>query len=134
MAKFVRGKSGNPSGKPIGSKDKRTELRALLAPHANALIAKAVDLALNGDSAALRLCLDRLVAPLKARDEPVRLRAGDTLAEQGRTILKAMAEGVITPHEAVPMMQAIGAQARIVEVDTLAQRLEVLEEAILRRR
>jgi hypothetical protein len=65
MAQFQAGQSGNPRGKPRGAKDKRTGLRALLQPHADALVKKAVDLALGGDTAALRLCLDRL-APSEA--------------------------------------------------------------------
>lgn len=63
---FQRGKSGNPAGRPKGSKDKRTELRALLEPHAPALVQKAVEQALDGDTAALKLCLDRLIPPVRS--------------------------------------------------------------------
>ena len=59
MAKFAKGQTGNPAGKPKGAKDKRTELRALLDPHKEALAAKGVELALGGDTTALRSCIDR---------------------------------------------------------------------------
>jgi hypothetical protein len=70
---FEKGQSGNPAGKPKGAKDKRTELRELLRPHAPALVEKAVELALNGDLTALKLCLDRIMPPLKATPECVAL-------------------------------------------------------------
>jgi hypothetical protein len=38
-------------------------LEALLDGQANALTQKAIDLALGGDMAALRLCLDRILPP-----------------------------------------------------------------------
>ena len=66
--KFEKGKSGNPKGKPKGAKDKRTELRALLEPHAPALIQKAVDMALAGDTVALKLCLDRIIPSMRSID------------------------------------------------------------------
>lgn len=63
---FKAGQSGNPKGRPKGSKDKRTELRELLEPHAPELIQKAVDMALGGDVSALKMCLDRLIPPIKS--------------------------------------------------------------------
>lgn len=64
---FKKGISGNIQGRPKGIVDKRIELRSLLVPHAEALVNKAVELALAGDSNALRLCIDRLIP--KAKDE-----------------------------------------------------------------
>jgi len=58
---YQKGHSGNPAGRPPGLPDKRTVLRELLAPHAEALVAKVVALALAGDTAALRICIDRLI-------------------------------------------------------------------------
>jgi hypothetical protein len=64
--RFQKGQSGNPAGKPKGARDKRTELRALLHPHAEALVNKAVDLALAGDTTALRICVDRIIPPVRS--------------------------------------------------------------------
>lgn len=66
MARYKPGESGNRSGKKPGTINKRTQLAKLLEPHAEALVNKAVELALNGDSNALRLCIDRLIP--KAKD------------------------------------------------------------------
>jgi len=61
---FQRGQSGNPSGRPRGSSNRATRAAELLLDgEATALTRKAVELALAGDPAALRLCLDRTVAP-----------------------------------------------------------------------
>ena len=69
--RFQKGQSGNAAGKPKGAKDIHTELRALLEPDADDLVAKAVSLALGGDTTALRICLERLIAPMKAIVRPL---------------------------------------------------------------
>lgn len=63
---FVKGKSGNPAGRPKGASDRRTELRELLEPHAGALIKKAVEMALAGDTTAMKLCLERVLPAVKS--------------------------------------------------------------------
>jgi Family of unknown function (DUF5681) len=65
---FQKGKSGNPAGKPKGTRNKMTLLaEALLDDEAEALARVAIDRALEGDPQALRLCLDRIVPPRKDR-------------------------------------------------------------------
>src|ERR1700730_13183833 len=60
----VKGQSGTPAGRPRGSINRSTRAAQLLLDgEATALSRKAVELALAGDSTALRLCLDRTVAP-----------------------------------------------------------------------
>lgn len=126
--KFTKGRSGNPAGKPKGAKDKRTALRELLVPHAEKLIKKVVSLALNGDTTALRICIDRLTPPIRAKDTPVSIgKLEGTLAGQGRVVLDALSSGRITPDEAGGLMQVISAQARIVEVDEIEKRVAALE-------
>ena len=67
---FEKGTSGNPSGRPRGSRNATTlALEVLLDGQAQALTQKAIDLALTGDIPALRLCLDRILPPRK--DRPV---------------------------------------------------------------
>src|ERR1700755_424788 len=67
---FQKGESGNPAGRPRGSRNRTTILmQDLLAGRAEALGKKLVELAENGDIAAIRICMDRL-APA-GKDEPV---------------------------------------------------------------
>ena len=131
MARYKKGQSGNPVGRPRGIKDKRTSIRELLKPHAKDLIDKAVSLALDGDTTALRLCLDRLIPPLKQRDEPITLKlTGTTLTENGLSVINALSKGEITPSEANSFLQAIVAQTRITEMDEIEVRLTELEKRI----
>jgi hypothetical protein len=124
MPRFKKGQSGNPKGRPPDV----SVLRALLEPHAPALVNKAVELALGGDASALRLCLDRLIPPIKAKDEAVSLDdLSDDLAKGGRTVLQAASTGRITPCESSMLMQGLSAQARIVEIAELEQRITALE-------
>ena len=48
--------------------------------------------------------------------------------------MEAVASGEITPDEALKLMQAVGAQLRIVEAEEMAKRIEALEQALSRRR
>ena len=127
--KFKPGQSGNPNGKPKGAKDKRTELRGLLQPHAKELVNKVVEKALEGDTTALRLCLDRLIPPYRAGNISVVLdEIEGTLTEKGEKIISAMGSGQITPSDASSMLSALAAQSRIVEIDNLDQRVKTLEQ------
>lgn len=130
MAKFSKGKSGNPAGRRPGVPDKRSELRRALAEHAPALLQKAVELALSGDSAALKLCIDRLIPPARARDEAVSLpdlNGASTLTDQAQAVMKALAAGDLSPGEANTIMAAIASAAKAKEVDELEKRIQALE-------
>jgi len=65
---FEKGRSGNPGGRPAGSRNKATlATAALLAGASKALTSKAVELALAADPTAMRLCLDRILPPCRER-------------------------------------------------------------------
>ncbi|MGA8591349.1 MAG: DUF5681 domain-containing protein, partial [Pseudolabrys sp.] len=67
---FKPGKSGNPSGKPTGERNKTTvAMEKLLDDDAATITSKAIELAKHGDLTALRLCLERIIPPRK--DRPV---------------------------------------------------------------
>src|SRR5262249_11105971 len=67
---FEKGASGKPAGGPRGSRNRATLLmEGLLADDAEAIGRKAIEMAKQGDMAAIRLCMDRL-APVP-KGEPV---------------------------------------------------------------
>ena len=68
---FTKGVSGNLAGRPK-SKVKQADLKELLLPHAENLINTLVSLALSGDVSAMKLCIDRLIAPIKSA-EPTKI-------------------------------------------------------------
>jgi len=65
---WLKGQSGNPAGRPKGAKNKTTlAAESLLKDHAEAITQKVIDLALEGDLTALKMCLDRVLpVPKKA--------------------------------------------------------------------
>jgi hypothetical protein len=97
---------------------------------ASVLIAKVVEMAKAGDAAALRICIERLIPPAKAKDDPVELpEISGALADCGQAVLTALAEGRISPEEAATVMGALSGQARVVETSEIDKRLRALEEA-----
>ena len=83
---FRKGRSGNPAGRQPGCRNRATIVaEALLEGEAQALTRKAIELALEGDTTALRLCLERVVPQRKSRTvafDPPRLdRIGDLAFE-----------------------------------------------------
>ena len=127
MAKFKKGKSGNPKGRPAGAGEV-AKLRAELVRHLPTAIKALIAKVRKGDTAALRIFLDRVLPPLKAVDRPVNLQLPAELAEQGRTIIEALGRGDVTPDEAASIMQAVAAQAKLIEVGELEKRITALEK------
>ena len=127
------GQSGNPSGRPKGSKNKKpakSECVELLESKAPELIEKVIAQALSGDMRAMAICIDRLYPSLKSRDQAVSLegfRLG-TLVEKGEIVLATLGEGKLTSSEATQLMQSINHQARLIETEELQQRISVLEQ------
>jgi Family of unknown function (DUF5681) len=93
LAKWQKGQSGNPAGKPPAIHSHHTtQVKELIASRLSELVEKAIGMALDGDAAAMKICLERVCPPMRPRDDPVRLDMpqGDTLATLGRRILEAM--------------------------------------------
>ena len=66
---FQPGQSGNPHGRPVGSRHRATlAAEALPDGEAEELTRTAINLTKGGDMAALRLCLERICPP--RRDRP----------------------------------------------------------------
>ena len=121
------------AGRPKGARHKTTiAIQSLLEGEAEALTRKAVEMALSGDSTALKLCLDRIAPPRK--DRPIRIdlpqasNAQETVA-LSETILRQVAEGELTPLEAQPVMAMVEQYRRIMETAELEQRISELERA-----
>ena len=130
---FRSGQSGNPAGRPPGSRNKATEAAAfLLDGEAEALTRKAIDLALDGDPSALRLCIARIIPPRRGR--PVNfglpaVRGAADLAAAMAAITTAAGQGAITPGEAAELARVVEIFVRAVETSDFERRLRQLEEA-----
>lgn len=122
--------SGNP-GRPRGARHKATEAAlAMLDGEAEALTRQAVTMALEGDTTALRLCLERIAPP--RRDAPVQFdlppmqSAADAVRAAG-AVLASVAAGDLTPTEAARVMALVEAFRRALETSELEARLAALE-------
>ena len=70
--RWPKGRSGNPKGRPLGSRNRATlAAERLLDGEAHALTRQCIELALDGDTSVLRPALERLVPP--RRDRSIRL-------------------------------------------------------------
>jgi hypothetical protein len=121
-------KKGN-AGRPRGDRNKPTlTVEALLDGQAEALVQKAVELALVDDMEVLKLCLDRVCPPRKSRfDLPKVEMAADLTAAQG-TIIAAMARADIAPDEASTIAGVQEAKRRSIETCNLESPLATLEK------
>ena len=129
---FKRGQSGNPKGRPQGSRNRVTiAAQALLDGQAEKITQKAIDKALEGDGMALRLCLERLLPVRKDRPISLELKKLEKVEDASKalgTITKAVAQGEITPLEGQSMANIIEAHRRAIETMDLERRLTELEE------
>jgi len=89
-----------------------------------------IDKAAEGDMAAIRELRDTLDGKPRQQTEiigPIPGQNAGTLAERGERIIVAMGEGSITPDQAVSLLQALAAQARVIETTDLENRISALE-------
>jgi hypothetical protein len=130
---FKKGQSGNPAGRPKGSRHKATlAIEALLDGEAEAITRRAVEMALEGDTTAMRLVMDRLCPPRRDRpvafDLPKLEMPSDAVKAMG-AITQAVSEGELTPSEAGELMKLVESFIKAVEVHDIQRRLEKLEAA-----
>lgn len=142
MAKFQKGQSGNPAGKPKGARNRATlQVLELLDGETEQLTRTAIAVALgcpdddgkrtkDPDVTALRLCLERL-APVK-KDAPIqfdlpKLETADDAKMAMAAILDGVASGDITPMQATDLSKIVENFMRACEISELERRLAKLE-------
>jgi hypothetical protein len=129
---YQKGTSGNPSGRPVGSRNKATLLAEQLlegeAPH---LIRKALELATAGNVQALRLCLDRVYPIPKDRSIELEFplpKNAQELPASYQTVMSAICEGRITPGEGQSLNGLLDSQAKGFELQSIDRRIQALED------
>jgi hypothetical protein len=129
---FPKGRSGNPRGKPKGARHKTTLLaEKLMQDDAENIVNAVLAAARAGDMTAARIVLDRIV-PAR-RDNPVTFvlpkikRPADAVAASA-AVLSAVADGRLTPGEALEVSKLIEGFVKTLEVAELEERLNELEE------
>lgn len=127
---------GNKMGKgrPRGSRNKVTlAMENLLENESGALTRKAIEMGLNGDMGALRLCMDRLLPPRKERTIQLNIPPITTLQDTliaVEAIATAVCAGEITPTEAMAMTKVIEVYGNTLEYVDILERLKKVEQAM----
>ncbi|HZT19804.1 MAG TPA: DUF5681 domain-containing protein [Dongiaceae bacterium] len=133
---FQKGRSGNPAGRRPGSRNRATlAAEVLLDGEAEALTRKAVELALEGDTTALKLCLERVVPRRKSRaldvDVPPISKIEDLPTAIG-SILQEAARGRLFLDEAAALVCMLESQRQALETIDLENRLKALEAEVVK--
>ena len=128
---FHPGESGNPAGRPRGARNYATRLIEMMREaEAEDIVCKAIELAKAGNTAAIRLCFDRLCPPRNDRPAPIELpkmrTVGDAVAAMA-AIVQAMAAGELTPREAENLAKAVLGFAKALQIHDHEARLKRLE-------
>ena len=138
QGRFLNGVSGNPHGRPKGSRNKITlAAEVLLDQEAEKLTRLAIDKALGGDTVCLRLCLDRILPPKRERalhlQLPTLVHAQDGLAALQQVITQ-VTDGTMNPDEGNKVSAMIQTWLKTLETLEFAQRLDALEEQLAKTR
>ena len=120
-------------GRTKGARHQTTmAIEALLEGEADGLTRKAIEMALEGDTVALRLCLERL-APVR-KDAPIHVDlppvdTAEDMVTASASVLASVAAAEITPSEGGQLMALLTAHRSIIEVGELEKRVTALEGA-----
>jgi hypothetical protein len=128
-SRFQKGRSGNPNGRPKGSRNSATlAAEAMLDGEAEALTRKAIEMALGGDTVALRLCLERIYPPRK--DRPVTfalppITSVRDAADISAAVAVAVSNGEITLSEAAEVAKLLDSYVKAHNAAELAEPVDV---------
>jgi Family of unknown function (DUF5681) len=114
---FQPGQSGNPAGRALGSRNKKTlAVEAQLFDHAQELVDNLVDRAKRGEPAAMRLCMERILPTGRGRPLPIELppvRSAADAQAAADVIMGALKEGALSAREAVDLINVVAALTRL---------------------
>ena len=125
--RFKKGKSGNPSGRERGTANKVT--RAFRDAMTVAFDEMGGTKGLVTWARSNRTEFYKLAVRLVPPGSPVNIGPLEgSLADQAKTVVARISDGAISPEQGSTIMQALSAQARVVEVDELVRRVSELEK------
>lgn len=127
---FKAGQSGNPSGRPKGAKDRRSNLRGMLEANQEILAQRALEMALAGNEHMLKMLLDRLLPP-KPREDAVNINlVSDNLVDKSRVIMRELSTGAITITEATKLMNTVALESKIYEMEQMKRDVKALQKIV----
>jgi hypothetical protein len=102
----------------------------MMEGEAEAITRKAIDLALAGDSVAMRLVMERLVSPVRERPISFQLpaiRSAQDVVEATNSIAAAVAAGEMTSGDAANLGALVSSVGRAIELSEIEKRLAAVE-------
>ena len=125
---FQKGQSGNPAGRPRGSRNRATQLGySLLEKELAMVMNKVIELITAGNTAALKMYLDRIVPIQRGSCElPPLAKAADSIAAM-TAIAEAVANGELAPLEAASVTRVVEVFVKAFELHSFDERLTRLE-------
>jgi hypothetical protein len=130
--KFKPGQSGNPNGRPKGARNKTVgSTRKLLDNAAEKIAEKMIEMALDGDPVALRLCVERIYPKPKEVSIKAALpninQFSDIPPAVGK-IFQMIGEGQFTIEQGKALASIVVSQCSILEMAELEKRIAALEK------
>lgn len=128
------GQSGNPKGKPKGTRNRATLLAiAAMEGDLDEIVRSVIEAAKKGDMTAAKLVIDKLVPA--AKDRPVSLRLPQALdipscLKAQAAVVDAVSSGDLLLGEGQALSALIENQRRALETLELEQRLRAIEEKL----
>jgi hypothetical protein len=128
---FPKGQSGNPHGRPAGSKNAAlVALDALGTDAAQDLLKTVIQEARNGDMAAARIILDRVWPARKGRLITFTMPKVESAADVAKAlsgVLEAVANGLLSIEEGQGLAAILESQRKTLELTEIEERLTMLE-------
>jgi hypothetical protein len=123
---------GNKMGKgrPRGSRNKRSVFMDMMESHGETIIKQCQVMALEKNPIAMRLCMERLLAPCKAPNTRFRLPAATSATELVKAlgaVMQQVARGHLSAQEGEAMAGMIESLRRTIETEEFEQRLRAVE-------
>ena len=129
--RFESGQSGNPAGRPKGTRSRATILaEKLMLADEEEIVASVIQAAKGGDMTAARLVLERIAPIRKGRPITLALPVTDTVADIGEAmsvVITQMAAGEVTPEEATTVIGILDAKRKAIELTQIDARIQALE-------
>ena len=128
------GQSGNPAGRPLGSRNKASiAVESLFLNEQERLSRKCIKLALKGNMQALKLCIER-ICPVR-KDTPIRVQLPRVQSVEDATklttsLIDKVTSGELTPSQGELLSRMIEKHIKVLQLNDLEARLQQLEERL----
>ena len=131
---FSKGASGNPAGRPPNSPNKMSRVAfEKLGANAEEIVMAVIEKAIAGDTAALRMCLERIAPPVRSTAVSITLPKCETPRDISKgydALFDILARGDITLDEFLRISNVLESRRKALETAGLAEEMERLKEYV----